>query len=184
MDELAVWVPSLDASTPMEAEQHGYHHSQAIDLGPVMPAMQFRVTDEVGTYLCVVQALVFKGSVLAYNPARDEAEWGPTCGLTDDLTWAEEKSAMALANYVPRIPQEATRIARLGAHRLMSWLADSSMSEEEEEEQEEEEGEEKESWNQVGNDNHEIGGWPWKRRNVLPSMTHSWILTSQLMATP
>ena len=34
----------------MEVEQYSYHHGQAVDLGPVMPATQFRVTDEAGTY--------------------------------------------------------------------------------------------------------------------------------------
>ena len=98
-----------------EVEQYGYHCGQAIDLGPVMPAMQFRVTDEVGTFLCVVQALVFEGSILAYNLARDEAEWVPAHSLTNDLTWAEEKSTVALVNYVPHVPQEVAQIARLGA---------------------------------------------------------------------
>ena len=81
MDELAMQVPSLDAwdqfvwppavAMPwatMEAEQYGYCHGQAIDLGPIMLATQFRVTDEAGTYLCAVWALVFEGSVLAYMP--------------------------------------------------------------------------------------------------------------------
>ena len=160
VDELAIWVPSLDAwdqfiwplaaampQALMEAEQYGYHRGQAIDLRPVMLAMQFRVMDEVGTYLCVAWALVFKGSILAYNPTRDEVEWVPVRGLTNNLTWAEERSAMVLANYVPCISQDAAQIARLGAHQLMSWPTDSSMSEEEDEEQEEEgqeEGEEQE----------------------------------------
>ena len=56
-----------------------------------MLATQFRVTDEVGVYLCAAWALVFKGSVLEYNPARDEAEWVPTRGVTNDLSWVEEK---------------------------------------------------------------------------------------------
>ena len=72
VDKLAIWVPSLDAwdqfvwllaaAMPRalaEAEQYGYHHGQAIDLGPVMPVMQFRVTDEAETYLCVIWALVY-----------------------------------------------------------------------------------------------------------------------------
>ena len=42
---------------------------------------------------------------------------------------------MALANYVPRIPEEAARIVRLGACRLVSWPTKSSMSEEQEEEE-------------------------------------------------
>ena len=122
----------------MEVEQYGYHHCQAIDLRPIMPATQLRVTNEVGTYLCVVWALVFEGSILAYNPARDEVEWVLVCGLPNDLSWVEEKSAVALVNYVPCVSQEVARIMRLRAHHLMSWPDDSSSMEEEEEEQEEE----------------------------------------------
>ena len=118
-----------------EAELYGYCCSQAVDLRPVMPATQFRVTDKAGTYLCMARTLVFEGSVLAYNPAKDEVEWVPTCGLTNDLTWTEERSAMALGNYILCVPQEVAWIARLGAHRLVSWPANSSTSEEEDEEE-------------------------------------------------
>ena len=118
-----------------DVEQYSYHHGQAVDLGPVMPATQFRVTDEAGTYLCAAWALVFEGSVLAYNPARDEAEWVPTCGVANNLSWVEEKSAMALANYVPCVSQEAAHIAGLGVRHLMSWRDDSSSEEEDEQEE-------------------------------------------------
>ena len=111
-----------------EAELYGYCHGQGVDLGPVMPAAQFWVTNEVGTYLCIV----FEGSVLAYNPAKNKAEWVPAHGLTNNVTWPEERSAIALANYVPCIPDEAARITRLGARQLVSWPDNSSMSEEEE----------------------------------------------------
>ena len=126
VDELAIRVPSLDAwdqfvwppamAVPRAltvAEPYGYCRGQAVDLGLVMPAAQLRVTDKVGTYLCVAWALVFEGSVLAYNPTRDEAEWVPMHGLTNDLTWAEERSAVALANYMPHVSQEAAWIATL-----------------------------------------------------------------------
>ena len=86
LDELAVQVPSLDAWDQLvwlpavaipqaftEAELYGCCHSQAVDLGPVMPAAQFRMVDEEGTYLCIVRALVFEGSILAYNPAKNVA---------------------------------------------------------------------------------------------------------------
>ena len=148
LDELAVWAPSLDAwdqfvwppatAIPRaltEAELYGYCHGQSVDLGPVMPAAQFRVMDEVGTYLCMVRALVFKGSILAYNPTKNEAEWVPAHDLANDLTWAKERSAVALANYVPCIPEEVAQITRLGAHQLVSWPTDSPTSEEEEEEE-------------------------------------------------
>ena len=152
LDDVAMHVPTLDAwdqfvcppgmAMPWattEVEQYGYHHGHAVDLGPVMPATQFRVTDEKGTYLCAARALVFEGSVLAYNPTRDEAEWVPAHGVTNDLSWVEERSAVALANYVPHIPQEVARIAGLRAHWLMSWLDDSSSEEEENGQAEEEE---------------------------------------------
>ena len=61
LDELAVWVPSLDAWDQLvwpptaailqaltEAELYGYCRSQAVDLSPVMLAAQFWVTDEGG----------------------------------------------------------------------------------------------------------------------------------------
>ena len=157
VDELAIWMPSLDAwdqfvwlpavavlQALTEAEPYGYCCSQAVDIGPVMPVAQLRVTDEAGTYLCVARALVFKGSVLAYNPTRYEVEWVPTCGLTNDLTWAEERSTVPLANYVLCVSQEAARIMRLGACRLVSRPANSSTSEEEEEEQEEQKEQEQE----------------------------------------
>ena len=154
LDDVAVHVPTLDAwdlfvwlpsaalpRAATEVEKYGYHHGNAVDLGPVMLAMQFRVSDEEGTYLCAVQALVFEGSILVYNPTRDEAEWVPACGIANDLSWAEERSAVVLANYVPHIPQEAGRIAELGAYHLVGWPDDSSSEEEDDEQTEEEDGE-------------------------------------------
>ena len=148
---MAIHIPSLDAwdqfvwppgaampRATTEVEQYSYRHGHTIDLGPVMPATQFRVTDEEGTYLCAAQALVFEGSVLAYNPARDKVEWVPTRGITNGLSWVEERSAVALANFMPRISQEAARIARLRACRLVSWPDDSSSEEEDDGQVEEE----------------------------------------------
>ena len=64
----------------------------------------------------------------------NEAEWVPMCGLANDLSWVEERSAMALVNYVLRVPAEAARIARLRASRIVSCPGnDSSTSVEEEE---------------------------------------------------
>ena len=168
MDDVAMHVPSLDAwdqfvwplvaampRATREVEQYDYRCSQAVDLGPIMPVTQFRVTDVVGTYLSVVWALVFEGSILAYNSTRDEVEWVPTRSITNDLSWVEEKSAMALANYVPGASQEGSHIARLRACHLVSW-PDSSFSQEEEEEDEQEEEEEHEEVEEQG----EVGSKP------------------------
>ena len=146
---------------------------------------------------------MFEGSVLAYNPARDEAEWVPTCGLTNDLTWAEKRSAMALANYMPHVSQEVAQITRLGACQLVSWPADSSTSEAEEEEQEEQEQEEEadpklpimdaelEQSKEDQEGEQKPSRWcsrDWEtvmgRRSDSPLTTRDQIPTPQLMAAP
>ena len=78
------------------------------------------------TYLCTARALVFKGSILTYNPALNEAKWIPPRGLANNLSWAEERSAVALANYIPHALKEAERIARLRVGRVVSCLGDNS----------------------------------------------------------
>ena len=125
LNELAVYVPTLEAwdqmvwpttaaipRTLIEAELYGYCWGQVVDLGPMMLAAQFWVMEEGGAYLCTARALVFKGSILAFNPTLNEAEWVPAHGLANDLSWAEERSAVALVNYVPRAPVEVARITR------------------------------------------------------------------------
>ena len=60
----------------------------------------------------------------------------PTRGLANDLSWGEERSTVALANYVPHVQKEGRRIARLRASRVVSSPDNdtSTMSMEEEEE--------------------------------------------------
>ena len=75
-----------------------------------------------------------------YNPARDEVEWVPAHGVANDLSWVEERSAVALVNYMPHIPQEVNRLTELGACCLVGWPDDSSLEEEDNEPMEEEDG--------------------------------------------
>ena len=125
-----VWPPIVAVPhSATQVEQYGYCHGNSIDLGTVMPAVGFRVTDEERAYLCVVPSLIFIGSILAYDPARDKAEWVPTCGVANNLSWEEERMAVTLANFVPHASLEADRIAELGAHHL-AWTDDSSSKEE------------------------------------------------------
>ena len=153
LDDVAVHIPTLDAwdqfvwppgmampRATMEVKQYSYHHGHTIDLGLVMPAMEFQVTSKEVTYLCVAQTLIFEGSVLAYNPTRDEAEWIPTRGIANDLSWVEERSAVALANFIPRTPHKVACIVGLRMHCLMSWIDDSSSEEEGNDDSQVEEG--------------------------------------------
>ena len=145
LDEVAIRVPSLDAWDQLvwpttasiqhaltEAELYGYCRGQAVDLGTVLPVVQYWITEEEGAYVCSARALVFEGSVLVYNPAMNEAEWVPVCGLANDLSWAEERSAVALANYVPCIPVGVAQITRLEASQIVSCPGEDSTSEEKE----------------------------------------------------
>ena len=113
-----------------KAKLFGYCWGQVVDLNPMMPAAQFWVT-EGGTYLCTTRALVFEGSILIYNPALNEVEWLPVHGLANDISWAEERSAMALANYVLHTSAEAAQIARLRAGRVVSCPGNDSSTTEE-----------------------------------------------------
>ena len=124
-------------------EQYGYHHGNAVNLGTVMPVAQFRVTDEEGSYLCVAWALIYEGSILAYNPTRDEAEWIPVHGITNDLSHGEERSLVMLENFVPRVLHEADCIVQLGARCLVGWSDDPSSEEEDDEPTKGEDGEPK-----------------------------------------
>ena len=147
LDELAVCIPSLDVLDQMmwptvvaiphaltEAELYGYCQGQVVDLGPMKPVVQFWVMEKGGTFLCIVRALVFKGNILVYNTTMNEAEWVPVHGLANDLSWAKERSTVALANYVPCIPAEAAWITRLRASRIVSCPGDNSSTSGEEEE--------------------------------------------------
>ena len=132
-----IWLPIAAVPRPaMQAKQYGYHRGNTVDLGTVMPVAEFRVIDEEGAYLCAARGLIFQGSVLAYDPTRDEVEWVPTRGVVNNLSCAEERMAVALVNFVPRAGQEADHITELGARRL-AWTDDSSSEEEGEEMQEE-----------------------------------------------
>ena len=139
LDELVVCIPTLEAWDQMvwpttEAELYGYYQGQAVDLIPVMLVVQFQVMEEGGAYLCTLRALMFKGSILAYNPTLNEAEWVSAHGLANDLSLAEGRSAVALANYVPHAPVEVAQIARLGAGRIISCPGNNSTTSAEEEE--------------------------------------------------
>ena len=78
LDDMVVRTPTLDAWDPfvwppivavprsaMQARQYGYHHGNTVNLGAVLPAAEFRVTNEEGAYLYAAGGLIFKGSVLA-----------------------------------------------------------------------------------------------------------------------
>ena len=120
----------------MQVGQYGYRRRSAVNLGAVMPAREFRVADEEGTHLCEAHALIFEGSVLAYDPTMDEAKWVPTCRVANNLSWAEERMVVTLANFAPHTSREADHITELGTCHLLAWTDDSSSEDDDEQAQE------------------------------------------------
>ena len=161
-----VWPPSAAIPwTATQVKQYSYCHGNAVDLSAVMPAMEFRVTDEEGTYLCAMCGLIFEGSILAYDPARDETEWVPAHGVTNDLSWVE-RMVVALVNFVPCATQEADRITELGTCHLLAWTDDSSL--EDEREQTQEEDNEREQTQEEDDEHGEMEGRGESNPEVLP----------------
>ena len=79
---------------------------------------QFRVSDPSGEFICFVRGLIFEGSILAYDPITNGAEWVPIRGTASVLSWVEEMSALALCNMVLHILDEGVeRLGRFGEHR-------------------------------------------------------------------
>ena len=91
-----------------------------------------------------------------------KAEWVPACSITNNLSWVEERSAVALVNFMPCIPQEAAHIARLGVQCFVSWPDDSSSEEEGDGqvgEEDDEDGQAEEEDDDNGQVEEEEGKW-------------------------
>ena len=88
-----------------------------MELGLTMPPSQFCISNPSREFICFARGLFFEGSVLAYDPITNGAEWIPVCGTAGDPSWMEEMLALVLYNMLPRILDEgAERLARFGEH--------------------------------------------------------------------
>ena len=115
LNELVVRIPTREAWDQMVWPQQRFH------MYPLKPSLTATVGAKwwILAPSCQLQNSVLqkKGgpSCALHNPTLNEAKWVPTHGLANDLSWAKERSAVALANYVPHTQEEAKRIARLEA---------------------------------------------------------------------
>ena len=89
-----------------------------MDLGSVLPLLRFCISGLNGEFICIVQGLLFEGSVLTYDPTTNGAEWVPIQGTASDLSPVKEASAWELSNIVIPDPLEGTpRMDCFGEHR-------------------------------------------------------------------
>ena len=84
----------------------------------MLPSTWFHVSQPDGQFVCVAWGLLFQGTMLANNPASNEAKWIPVRGTASDLSQAEEASTRELSNMVPHDTIEgAQRLNRVGEQR-------------------------------------------------------------------
>ena len=115
---------SIMPVSPHERTSMGYLQGCITELGSTMPPMQFRISHPSRAFICFARGLVFEGSVLAYDPTTNQAEWIPVRVMAPDLSLAEERSALALCNLVLRDEDEAEEMMdKFGERRDMGGAA-------------------------------------------------------------
>ena len=100
---------------PHQSGHLGYIRGHVVDLGHVLPSLFFHISKPDGEFICMAWGLKFEGSILAYDPTTNRAEWIPVWGSAGDLLLAEEASAQELSNIVLHDPSEVLqRVDRFG----------------------------------------------------------------------
>ena len=114
-DELIWPPPSAVPHLPCQNEHVGYIQRHVVELGLTMPPSWFRMSDPGREFICLARGLIFEGNALACDPITNGVEWIPVHGTANDLSQAEEISALVLCNMVPHIPDKgAERLDRFG----------------------------------------------------------------------
>ena len=72
-----------------------------VEMGVHMLPVWFHINDEAGGFLGYAGGLLFEGTILAYDPSTNKAEWIPMCGSVKTLTATEQASVTDLCNMVP-----------------------------------------------------------------------------------
>ena len=88
-DELVWPLPSFVPHTPSQNEPLGFIQGCIVEFGSTMPPVQFHVSGLSGKFLGYAQGLIYKGTVLIYDPTANGTEWIPICGTASDLTWVK-----------------------------------------------------------------------------------------------
>ena len=85
----------------------------------------FHSNSKDGEFLGYVQGLLYKGTILMYNPTMNKAEWAPVHSSVKSLTPMEQASATDLCNMVPCSPTRSWESPQLPLVRLRRFAEDS-----------------------------------------------------------
>ena len=117
-DKLAFPPPPAEPCTPCQSRHLGYIMGHTEDLGSTLPPLRFCISSLKGEFICIAWNLLFKGSMLAYDPTTNRAKWVPMWGTVSDLSLVEEASTWQLSNIVIQDPPEdAPRMDCFMEHR-------------------------------------------------------------------
>ena len=97
-DKLVFPAALTEPSVPCKSNHLGYIPGCTVDLGGALPPLRFHVTEPSGKFVTVASGLLFKGNILAYDPASNGAEWISVQGTVNDLSPMEDSSAQELSN--------------------------------------------------------------------------------------
>ena len=122
LDEVAMQCPSSIAwdkfafpQTDQEfwrEEALCYRPGKMLDIGACMTGFILMLQDDKGQYANSGHALIFKGSMLVYDPQCDVAQWVPMQGTSAALTMMELHTVNDLSNMVP-LPHSEVEPGRL-----------------------------------------------------------------------
>ena len=96
-------LPSSIPPMPSQDEPLGFIQGCIVELGLMMPPMQFYVNSLSDEFLGYARGLLHKGTV-TYNPSTNDTKWIPVHGTASDLMHVEEASTTALCNMVLQSP--------------------------------------------------------------------------------
>ena len=92
-DELVFPPPPAEPYMPCQSGHLGYIRGHVVYLGWGLPSLHFCISEPDGEFICMVQGLLFEGSVLANDLTTNGTKWIPVLGSASDLSPVEEASA-------------------------------------------------------------------------------------------
>ena len=117
-NELVFPPPPAKPHMPHRSGHLGYIRGCVVALGQMLPSLRFCVSEPDIEFICMAWGVLFEGSVLAYDPTTNGAEWIPVQGSASNLSPVEEASTQELSNIVPHDPSKVPqRMDHFGEQR-------------------------------------------------------------------
>ena len=97
------FVQPMPPPMPQRDEELAYIKGHTVEVGPHFLLLCFLINHEAGEYLGYAR-LIYEGTIFAYDPTTNEAEWVPVCSSVKTLTPVEQVSVMHLSSMMQCVP--------------------------------------------------------------------------------